>query len=114
MITEFQCTSCSEFISISSTKKGHDVTCPDCANEQSVPLQGSIEIGNIIEDHLIQEEIGHGAMGKVFLASHLLMSRQVALKTISPKIRQDEDAVQQFIQELTLTQLFMTLRRDYS
>jgi serine/threonine protein kinase len=102
MITEFQCTSCSEFISISSTKKGHDVTCPDCANEQSVPLQGSIEIGNIIEDHLIQEEIGHGAMGKVFLASHLLMSRQVALKTISPKIRQDEDAVQQFIQELQM------------
>ena len=89
-------------MSLDSQQKGHDVTCGACGTEQRLPLQGSIEVGNIIEDHLIQQEIGQGAMGKVYLASHLLMNRQVAIKTISPKIRQDDDAVEQFIQELQM------------
>jgi serine/threonine protein kinase len=102
MKIEFQCKNCSEFVEVDSSKKGHEVVCPHCELEQLAPLQGSIEVGNIIEDHLIMEELGHGAMGKVHLASHLLMNRQVALKTISPKVRQDDDAVQQFIQELQM------------
>ena len=102
MNIEFQCKSCSEFLSVESQQKGHDIECTSCGNELKVPLQGSIEVGNIIEDHLIQQEIGQGAMGKVYLASHLLMNRQVAIKTISPKIRQDDDAVEQFIQELQM------------
>ena len=102
MDIEFQCKNCSEFISLDGQQKGHDIKCQACGTEQRVPLQGSIEVGNIIEDHLIQQEIGHGAMGKVYLASHLLMNRQVAIKTISPKIRQDDDAVEQFIQELQM------------
>lgn len=102
MNIEFQCKNCSEFLSVESQQKGHDIECTSCGNELKVPLQGSIEVGNIIEDHLIQQEIGQGAMGKVYLASHLLMNRQVAIKTISPKIRQDDDAVEQFIQELQM------------
>lgn len=102
MNIEFQCKNCSTFISLDGQQKGHNTTCEACGTEQRVPLQGSIEVGNIIEDHLIQQEIGHGAMGKVYLASHLLMNRQVAIKTISPKIRQDDDAVEQFIQELQM------------
>ncbi|MCM8529082.1 MAG: serine/threonine protein kinase [Lentisphaeraceae bacterium] len=102
MNIDFQCKNCSEFMSLDSQQKGHDVTCGACGTEQRLPLQGSIEVGNIIEDHLIQQEIGQGAMGKVYLASHLLMNRQVAIKTISPKIRQDDDAVEQFIQELQM------------
>lgn len=89
-------------MSLDSQQKGHDVTCEACKAEQRLPLQGTIEVGNIIEDHLIQQEIGQGAMGKVYLASHLLMNRQVAIKTISPKIRQDDDAVESFIQELQM------------
>ena len=102
MQIEFQCKNCSQFLTEDKQKKGHEVKCQFCGADQTVPLQGSIDVGNIIEDHLIQEEIGHGAMGKVFLASHLLMNRQVALKTISPKVRQDDEAVDQFIQELQM------------
>ena len=102
MQIEFQCKSCSQFLTEDKQKKGHEVKCQHCGAEQIVPLQGSIDVGNIIEDHMVQEEIGHGAMGKVFLASHLLMNRQVALKTISPKVRQDDEAVDNFIQELQM------------
>jgi serine/threonine protein kinase len=102
MQIEFQCKQCSGFITAEQEQKGHQFECQLCGFEQKVPLQGTIDVGNVLEDHLIQEEIGHGSMGRVFLASHLLMNRQVALKTISPKVRQDADAVDQFILELQM------------
>ena len=102
MLVEFKCGNCSQIMSAEPTQKGHDIECPGCGAELTIPLQGSIQSGNIIEDHLVQDIIGQGAMGQVFLASHLLMNRQVALKTISPKVRQDDDSVQQFIQELQM------------
>ena len=101
-MVDFQCGNCSQIMSVDPSQKGHDVECPSCGAELTVPLQGSIQIGNIIEDHMIQEMIGQGAMGQVFLASHLLMNREVAIKTISPKVRQDDDSVEQFIQELQM------------
>jgi serine/threonine-protein kinase len=100
MMVEFQCEGCGEFLESDSAQKGHEIVCDSCSTAQFIPLQGSIEVGNIIEDHMVTKELGQGAMGKVYLASHLLMNRDVALKTISPKIRQDGDSVQQFIKEL--------------
>ena len=103
MLVEFKCGNCSQIMSADPAQKGHDIECPGCGAELTIPLQGTIQSGNIIEDHLVQDMIGQGAMGQVFLASHLLMNRQVAIKTISPKVRQDDDSsVQQFIQELQM------------
>ena len=102
MQIEFQCKQCLAFITAKQEQKGHKFECQLCGFEQGVPLQGTVDVGNVLEDHLIQEEIGHGSMGRIFLASHLLMNRQVALKTISPKVRQDADAVDQFILELQM------------
>ena len=102
MLVEFKCGNCSQVMSAEPAQKGHDIECLGCGAELTIPLQGSIQTGNVIEDHMVQEMIGQGAMGQVFLASHLLMNRQVAIKTISPKVRQDNDSVEQFIQELQM------------
>ena len=102
MIIEFQCKKCSEFLKAESAEKGHEITCGNCNFKQNIPLQGSLEVGNIIEEHMIMEKIGEGAMGSVYKASHMLMNREVALKTINPKIRQDDEAVQNFISELQM------------
>ena len=99
---QFQCKSCKTFISIGAENKGHEVLCGTCNSRQRVPLQGQIGVGNIIEDHLIEREIGQGAMGKVYLANHLLMNRVVALKTINAKNQHDDQSIDSFIQELQL------------
>jgi len=97
---KFNCPSCGAELMAEGKDRGHETSCEDCGTDTLVPLQGALEIGNIIDEHMILSEIGRGSMGKVFLAQHLLMGRNVALKTISPHLRGDEDSIQSFIHEL--------------
>ena len=97
---KFNCPSCGAELMAEGKDRGHETSCEDCGSDTLVPLQGALEIGNIIDEHMVLNEIGRGSMGKVFLAQHLLMGRNVALKTISPHLRGDEDSVQSFIREL--------------
>jgi tRNA A-37 threonylcarbamoyl transferase component Bud32 len=47
----------------------------------------------------LQELIGEGAMGQVFLAKHTLLGRQAAIKVLRPEQYQREDLIQRFFQE---------------
>jgi serine/threonine protein kinase len=100
MLIKVSCPACAEMFAADSAECGHTVNCPSCSSEFQIPLQGELEVGNIIDDHIIKEFIGKGSMGLVFLAEHLLMNRQVALKTISPDQLHAEGTVDLFIKEV--------------
>lgn len=100
MLIKVSCPACAEVFAADSAECGHSVNCPSCSSEFQIPLQGELEVGNIIDDHIIKEFIGKGSMGFVFLAEHLLMNRQVALKTISPDQLHTEGTVDLFIKEV--------------
>ena len=100
MQVDFNCKNCNQVLAVESSEKGHELTCPVCNTNQKAPLKGSLEKGNIIDDLLIERELGEGTMGKVYLGSHILMNRQVAIKTINPEFTDNEEYIQQFTKEL--------------
>lgn len=61
---------------------------------------GMPQVGDIVADkYEIVELIGEGGMGAVFMATHQLTGKRVALKWMLPELAQSEDAVQRFIRE---------------
>ncbi len=86
--------------------------CPSCGSEQgatggstaeTVVVPASME--RITADRLteattgefeILERVGHGAMGSVYLARDVALSRRVAIKVISPQLLQDASMVARF------------------
>ena len=53
-----------------------------------------------IGDYVIQKQIGSGGMGQVFLAEHVRMQRQVAVKTLQFDRMQDQTAISRFYDEV--------------
>ncbi|PZR05994.1 MAG: hypothetical protein DI536_31545 [Archangium gephyra] len=47
----------------------------------------------------LEQLLGEGAMGQVFLARHTLLGRQAAIKVLRPEQYQREDLIQRFFQE---------------
>ncbi len=59
-------------------------------------------IGQLIgERYQVERRLGEGAMGEVYLARHVLMGRQCALKVMSQALSRDPDAVSRFNREAT-------------
>jgi serine/threonine protein kinase len=57
---------------------------PDWNNAREPELQGQFEVGLTVADrYFLQEELGDGAMGRVFLAKDLRLDRPVAMKVVS-------------------------------
>ena len=57
-------------------------------------------IGTVIADrYLISKLLGEGGMGRVYLASHLRLPQQAAIKVLHPSMVQDSAAVQRFNRE---------------
>ena len=59
-------------------------------------------IGRLIGNFRIVTELGGGAMGKVYLAEHILMQRRCAIKVIRDELSTQEEAVHRFINEARL------------
>lgn len=58
------------------------------------------KVGDVVADkYEILKLIGEGGMGSVFLASHTLTRKRVALKWMLPDLASNADAVQRFIRE---------------
>src|SRR4051812_42330529 len=87
--------------------------CPHCAAEYDAsarfcPLDGftlrslSVDsiVGHVLADryHIIKR-IGEGGMGRVYLAEHIKMRRQCAVKVMSPSLLADSDSVARFGRE---------------
>src|ERR1043165_5913956 len=93
-----------------STKK----SCPVCGTEydanqkfcpnDGTPLQstesGDPLVGQVIADrYRIISALGEGGMGRVYLAEHVRMGRQCAVKMISPALARTEAAIARFNRE---------------
>src|SRR5215510_2889035 len=88
--------------------------CPQCGGEyetgdrfcpkDGAPLRpkGSADpmIGRIIADrYLILARLGEGGMGRVYVAEHVKMNRQCAIKVMSPSLLNDADSTTRFARE---------------
>lgn len=63
---------------------------------------GQLLIGRVafhVGKYKLIDLIGKGGMGKVFLARHTMMNRQVALKLISEQLSKDKAALERFLAE---------------
>ena len=59
------------------------------------PLLGQTLAGR----YLIQKKLGEGGMGAVYLATHNLLDKQVALKILHSEFSRKQDLVERFMQE---------------
>jgi serine/threonine-protein kinase len=88
--------------------------CPQCGAEfetgdrfcpkDGTPLRpkagGDPFIGRVIADrYLILARLGEGGMGRVYLAEHVKMNRQCAVKVMSPSLVTDHESLQRFARE---------------
>ncbi|MDA0178770.1 serine/threonine protein kinase [Solirubrobacter phytolaccae] len=55
--------------------------------------------GETVGDYVIEERLGAGGFGEVFLATELALKRQVALKFVRPEFAADHDFVRRFARE---------------
>jgi serine/threonine-protein kinase len=88
--------------------------CPTCGNSYDdrnvfCPADGSTLrtsgdaadlIGSVIADrYLITEKLGEGGMGRVYLAQHVRLPQQAAIKVLHPTLVHDPDALARFNHE---------------
>jgi serine/threonine-protein kinase len=59
------------------------------------PLLGQVLVGR----YLIQRKLGEGGMGAVYMATHNLLEKQVALKVLHGEFARKQDLVERFMQE---------------
>ncbi len=72
----------------------------DAPEEVSLKRAGSAElIGKTLSHYEIQEKLGRGGMGEVFLARDQTLDRRVALKLLTEELEKDETAKKRFLRE---------------
>ncbi len=62
---------------------------------ERVTLVGQI----VLDKYLVEEELGAGAMGRVFRGRHIKLPRQVAIKVLHPDLLHDPTMVERFRRE---------------
>jgi serine/threonine-protein kinase len=99
MLITFRCESCFSKISAGEELKGKEVICPVCTRkmEAPAPMYGS---GYTIDDFVIDQWLGNGAMGEVHLAHQRSLDRPVALKIVTRERMSELDDQQRFLREV--------------
>jgi eukaryotic-like serine/threonine-protein kinase len=77
-----------------------DRFCPKDGTSLRPKAAGDPLIGRVIADrYLVLARIGEGGMGRVYLAEHVKMTRQCAIKVMNPSLVTDPDSLQRFARE---------------
>ncbi len=63
------------------------------------PVGREVAIGDVLGNYEVMAVLGEGGMGKVFLAEHVTLGRQVALKVLRAELGTFPELVQRFVQE---------------
>ena len=76
--------------------------CPMCGAPRT-RRDGDPLLGEVIADrYLLKERLGHGGSGTIYLAEHVTLRRQVAVKILHHELAKDELAVERFRREATM------------
>ena len=75
--------------------------------KNDIVMEHDALIGTTIEGrYLIKECIGEGGMGAVYVAEHLKLHKEVALKLIHPEFAEHDNAAERFAREAMVTSRF--------
>ena len=96
---KIRCPHCYLKIACGDDFKGTDVSCPGCQYKIRIPTP-HYDLGTDVHGFIIEQWLGNGAMGEVYLAKQVSMERMIALK-IMPEhnLKNDEDK-QRFVREV--------------
>jgi len=77
-----------------------DRFCPKDGSSLRPKSGGDPLVGRVIADrYLILAQIGEGGMGRVYLAEHVKMNRQCAIKVMNPSLIHDTESAARFARE---------------
>jgi len=99
MLITFHCAECQTKLEIAADAAGNDVECPKCGTTLTVPRKG-VGPGSTVGGFRIEQLLGKGGMGEVYLARQLSMDRNVALKILSVHLTAQKEEVDRFMQEV--------------
>jgi serine/threonine protein kinase len=94
----FQCEKCKGIVAIDNDECGKPVGCGHCSKITMVP-ETRFSKSAVINDFVIQDVLGTGGMGKVYLAHQLSLDRPVALKILLEQFADEKEFVVDFIKE---------------
>ncbi|MDP7399767.1 MAG: protein kinase, partial [Lentisphaeria bacterium] len=94
----FQCHKCKGIVAIDDSEFGKPVGCGHCQNVTMVP-ESRFSKGAVVNDFVIQDVLGTGGMGKVYLAYQISLDRPVALKILLEKYAEEKEFIIDFIKE---------------
>jgi serine/threonine-protein kinase len=77
-----------------------DRFCPKDGSPLKPKAAGDPLIGRVIADrYLVLARLGEGGMGRVYLAEHVKMTRQCAIKVMNPSLMHDAESLARFARE---------------
>ena len=98
MLVKLRCKSCFAKVAADDDVIGKEVNCPSCQALFFIP-KPQFGFGKVLGGYEIEQFLGSGAMGEVYMARQISMNRPVALKVIKHDISMDREVVDRFTYE---------------
>jgi eukaryotic-like serine/threonine-protein kinase len=98
MLVKLRCRSCFVKVSADDEVIGKEVNCPSCNVRFFIP-KPQFGFGKLLGGYEIEQFLGIGGMGEVYLARQVSMNRPVALKVIRHDYAMDKEVVSRFTHE---------------